>query len=82
MYMLVKRVEGAEYIIKDFMATRLSRKKFEELKEANQATLGDWQWCDDIDWTWWDRVHKKLTTTAIRRADFRYDINTNKVQEW
>lgn len=82
MHMLVKRVDGAEYLIKDFMATSLSRKKFEALKEVNQDKLADWQWCDDVDWTWWDRVHKKLTATAIRRADFRFNINTNKVEEW
>ena len=82
MNMLVKRVAGAEYIIKDFMATSMSRKKFEELQAINQDKLGDWEWCDDIDWTWWDRVHKKLTPSAIRRADFRFDIATNKVQEW
>lgn len=82
MHMLVKRVDGAEYLIKDFMATSLSRKKFEALQVVNQEKLGDWQWCDDVDWTWWDRVHKKLTATAIRRADFRFNINTNKVEEW
>lgn len=82
MNLLVKRVAGAEYIIKDFMATSLSRNKFEALKEANQELLGDWTWCDDWDWTWWDRVHKKLTATAIRRADFRFNFNTEKVEQW
>ena len=82
MNLLVKRVEGAEYIIKDFMATSLSRKKFEALKAINTDILGGWDWCDDIDWTWWDRVHKKLTPSKIRTADFRYDMSTGQVMEW
>ena len=82
MNMLVRRQTGREYIITDFMATSLSRKKFEALQAVNQDKLGDWQWCDDWDWTWWDRVHKKLTATAIRRADYRFDINTGKVEQW
>ena len=82
MNLLVKRVKGKEYLIKDFMATSLSRKKFEDIRAINEAILGEWEWCDDIDWTWWDRVHKKLTPSKIRSAYFRYDIATGKVQEW
>lgn len=84
MNLLVKRKEGAEYIITDMMATRLSKRKFEELKECNKEKLGDWEFmkASDVDWTWWDRVFKKLTATAIHRTAFRYDIASGKVQEW
>ena len=83
MNMIVKRKEGAEYIITDMIATRLSKRKFEELKKVNEEKLGAYVWLapSEIDWTWWDRVFKKLTPRAIYRAEFRYNISDNKVKE-
>lgn len=83
MNMLVKRVRGAEYLIKDFMATRMGRGKFEMLQHLNPELLGEWEFCasKDVDFTWWDRCHKKLTPSAIKQADFRVDWS-GKVQEW
>jgi len=83
MNMLVKRVKGKEYFITDFMATRLSKKKFEALKEVNQDKLGEWEFVpfSETDFTWWDRCFKKLTPSAIRRAEFRITWD-GKVEEW
>lgn len=76
--MLVKRVEGREYLIKDFMATKLSRKKFEALQACNEC-LKEWQMVEpcEVDFTWWDRCFKKLTPSAIRRAEFECDYYGN-----
>lgn len=84
MNLLVKRKAGAEYIITDMIATRLSRRKFEELKAVNTEKLGEYEFmsASEVDWTWWDRVFKKLTTKAIYRTSFRYDTVSGKVQEW
>lgn len=84
MNLLVKRKAGAEFIITDMMATRLSERKFKELQACNKDTLGDWEFMQarDVDWTWWDRVFKKLTPSAIYRTAFRYNISNNKVEEW
>lgn len=84
MNLLVKRKAGAEYIITDMIATRLSKRKFEELRQINMNKLGDYEFmpASEVDWTWWDRVFKKLTERAIYRTSFRYNISTNKVEEW
>lgn len=84
MNLLVKRKAGAEFIITDMVATRLSKRKFEELKAINQEKLGEYEFmpASEVDWTWWDRVFKKLTERAIYRTSFRYNISNNKVEEW
>lgn len=81
--MLTKRVPGKEYLIKDFMATRMTKKQFEIAQALNADKLGDWDWtpAKECDFTWWDKCFKKLTPTAIRRAEFRCDWN-GKVEEW
>lgn len=80
--MLVKRVAGKEYLIKDFMATTMSKARFERLREINPDTLGEWEYTPrkETDFTWWDRCLKKLTPTSIRRAEFRIDYY-GKVEE-
>lgn len=84
MNLLVKRKAGAEFIITDMIATRLSKRKFEELKAVNAEKLGEYEFmkASEVDWTWWDRVFKKLTPTAVYRTAFRYDTASGKVQEW
>ena len=84
MNLLVKRLAGREYIITDMMATSLNKKAFEELKACNEEKLGEWEFmpASEVDWTWWDRVFKKLTKRAIYRTGFRYNISNNKVEEW
>lgn len=73
--MLVKRVKGKEYIIHDFMATTMNREKFEKLKAINPDTLGEYDFIaqEDTDFSWWDKVEKKLTPTKITRAYFDID---------
>ena len=84
MNLLVKRKAGQEFIITDMMATRLSERKFKELKACNKDTLCEYEFmsASEVDWTWWDRVFKKLTERAIYRTAFRYNISNNKVEEW
>lgn len=64
--------------IKDFMATRLSRKKFEAMQALND-NLKDWDYVDskDVDFTWWDKCFKKLTPSYIMRAEFECDFYGN-----
>lgn len=84
MNLLVKRKAGAEFIITDMMATRLSERKFKELQASNKDELGEYEFmsASEVDWTWWDRVFKKLTERAIYRTAFRYNVSNNKVEEW
>ena len=72
--MLVLRDEARPYIIKEFMATKLSRKKFEAMQAMNDC-LKPWEYMDakDVDFTWWYRCFKKLTPAYIRRAEFECD---------
>lgn len=75
--MLVKR-GSKPYIIKEFMATRLSRKKFEALQALNDC-LKEWDYVDarDVDFSWWNNCFKKLTPTRIVRAEFECDYYGN-----
>lgn len=76
--MLVKRVPGREYLIRDFMATKLSRKKFEALQACNEC-LQEWEMVEpcEVDFSWWGRCFKKLTPAAIRQAEFECDYYGN-----
>lgn len=72
--MLVKRVPERPYIIKEFMATKLSRKKFEAMQALND-NLKEWDYVDakDVEFTWWDKCFKKLTPRYIMHAEFECD---------
>ena len=73
--MLVKRVEDKPYLIHGFMATTMSKTKFEALKAINPDTLGDYHFIPqaDTDFSWWSKCFKKLTPTKIVDADFDID---------
>lgn len=77
--MLVKRVKGKEYFIHDFMATTLSEKDFEAIKELNPDTLGEYDFIPqaETDFSWWSKVTKKLTKTKIKTAYFDIDFYGN-----
>ena len=77
--MLVKRVEDKPYIIHGFMATTMSKEKFEKLKAINPDTLGDYDFIaqKDTDFSWWSKVERKLTPTKIVRAYFDIDYYGN-----
>lgn len=63
MNMLVKPLEGREYILTDFIATKLSEKEFEELRPLNSFLFEGFIFIKskNIDFTWWDKCHKYLT---------------------
>lgn len=76
--MLVRCDSSRPYIIKEFMATKLSRKKFEAMQALND-NLKKWDYVDakDVDFTWWDKCSKKLTPHYIMRAEFECDFYGN-----
>lgn len=80
--MLVKRVPDKPWIIYGFMATTMSKTKFEALKAINPETLGDYYFIpqSETDFSWWSKCFKKLTRTKIVQADFDIDWN-GKVTE-
>lgn len=79
MNMLVKRVPGREYLITDMIATKLSGSTVERIKSLN-SWLSDYHFLksDDIDFSWWDKCHKKLTQSRIYSGvDFDIDFRGN-----
>ena len=60
-------VKGKEYIIKDMMATRLTKKQFEYVQQHTGGLLDDWRFIphNETDFSWWDRISKKLTQRRI-----------------
>ncbi len=73
--MLVKRVEGREYLIHDFMATTMSKEKFKRVQELNQQLLGEYDFIPqkETDFSWWSRCFKKLTPSKIKSTEFDID---------
>ena len=60
-------VPGKEYIIKDMMATRLTKKQFEYVQAHTSGRFDDWRFIpyDGTDFSWWSRIDKKLTQRKI-----------------
>ena len=82
--LLAKRVEGREYLITDFLATQLSKKKFLELQKINDCLKG-FVFLDprDIDCFWWSRCTKYLTGhKLIDGAAFDCDYYGNVSRLW
>lgn len=77
MRMLVKRDLNKPYIIVDFMVTSLSEAKFNKLKELNKQVLSDYVMVpqNEIDYTWWFKVSKKLTEHKITECYIDFDQN-------
>lgn len=77
--LVVKRVKGQEYLITDMIATKLSKAKFEKLKELNKNLLGEYVFIkyEDTDFSWWDKVTKYLTERRITKAYFDIDFYGN-----
>lgn len=82
MNILTKGKPGAEYIIVDMIATRLSKSKFEELQKLNPETLGDYKFVpqSETDFSWWPRISKKLTPKKIVQAYFECDWHGKVVE--
>lgn len=78
--LLVKGVKGKEYLIEDFIATKLSEREFKEIQELNMDWFGDYRFVkyEDTDFSWWCRVNKKLTKTRYKKnCHFEIDFNGN-----
>lgn len=60
-------VPGKEYIIKEMMATRLTKKQFEHVQAHTDGRFDDWRFIphDETDFSWWSRIDKKLTQRRI-----------------
>lgn len=83
MNVVVKRKSDAPWIITDIMATKLSKKAFEDIKEINKELLGDYEWVaqKDTDFTWWERIEKRLMPSNIVRRCYECDYYGN-VEEY
>jgi len=73
---IAKGVPGKEYLIRDMMATRLNETQFSALQAINPDTLGGYRFIPqaETDFSWWDRISKKLTATRIKQAYFNCDF--------
>lgn len=73
---LAKRQKGREYIILDMIATKLSEKAFKRIQEQNKSRLGDYVFIKnkDTDFSWWDKVSRKLTPKYLKEAEFECDV--------
>lgn len=73
-------VKGKEYLIRDMMATRLTEKEFEEVKQNTNGYFDEWRYIPhkDTDFSWWRVVNKKLTKRHIYRdMAFECDVHGN-----
>lgn len=77
--MLSKRDKDKPYIIFDFVATKLSEKQFNRLKELNPDILGDYYFIPyaHTDFTWWGKCTKYLTNRRLSQAYFSIDYFGN-----
>ena len=77
---IAKGVKGKEYIMKDMISTRLTKAKFEALKNINQELLGDYRFIpfEETDFSWWGRIDRKLTAKKIvSGVEFDIDFHGN-----
>lgn len=78
--MLVKRHPEKSYLVGDFIATKLNKKDFEELKGLNKDLLGKHEFVkfEDTDFSWWSKTHQQLTKTKlIKNLVFEKDYYGN-----
>lgn len=70
-------VPGREYLIKlsEAMATRLSEREFEQVKQANPDKFKGYRYIKpcDIDFSWWPRIRRYLTKRKIISREFDID---------
>lgn len=77
--LLTKRVTGKEYLISDFIATKLNRKQFENVQSQNEF-LKEYTFTpySETDFSWWSRVFKKLTAKKLySNVEFDCDFYGN-----
>lgn len=64
---VAKCVKGKEYLMTEMIATSLSKKQFEQLKELNKEKWEDYRFIpyNNTDFSWWHRITKYLTKRYI-----------------
>ena len=84
---IAKCVKGQEYLMKDMIATRLSKAKFEKVKELNKELFDDseqytWRFIPykETDFSWWYRIDKELTSARLKSACFECQYNGDIVK--
>lgn len=77
--LLTKRVTGKEYLISDFIATKLNEKQFKQLQAQNEFLKEyDFTPYNETDFSWWVRVSKKLTPKKLySNVYFHCDFHGN-----
>jgi hypothetical protein len=81
---IAKSVKGKEYLISEMIATRLTDKQWQKIKELNPQLFGDsdsfvWRFIPqkETDFSWWPKISRKLTSTKIKGACFDCDYYGN-----
>lgn len=77
---IAKCVKGKEYLMGEMIGTHLTQKEWEKVKDANPQLFADtdkvvWRFIpqSETDFSWWDRITKKLTKTKIVQCEFNCD---------
>lgn len=60
---LAKPHPNANYILSDFIATKLTKSQFNKIQQLNPTLLGDYIFIpyNETDFTWWSQTTKYLT---------------------
>lgn len=81
---VAKCIKGKEFIITEMIGTRMTKAKWEQVKNANPKLFGDddsytWRYIPqkETSFEWWSRIEKKLTPTKIVRCGFDIDYTGN-----
>ena len=77
--MLVKPHKEKEFLITDFIVTKLTKNSFEKLQKLNAALLGDYRFVEykNTDFSWWSKASKYLTASKLKSAAFDVDFYGN-----
>ena len=72
---VAKPHKDCDYIYVDMIATKLSEKQFNRVKELNPSLLGDYVFVpySQTDFTWWSSIKKYLTQRRLSSAYFSID---------
>ena len=77
--LLAKGVDGKEYLITDFIATKLTETQANKMIEQFDVLKG-YRFIpyEETDFSWWDRVTKKLTAKKLTEGNyFECDFHGN-----
>ena len=64
---IAKCVKGAEYLMTEMIATSLTKKQFEKIKELNKEKFADYRFIpyNDTDFSWWHKITKYMTKKYV-----------------